>query len=52
MDHIEAAAPVLLKALHGMVDAYWRGSEDSDDDDAPAAVKDALAAIAMAEGGA
>lgn len=50
MDRIEAAAPALLKALHGMVDAYWRGSEDSDDDDAPTAVKHALAAIAAAEG--
>ena len=36
-------------ALKGMVDAYWRGSEDSDDDDAPAAVKAALAILAEAE---
>lgn len=42
------AAPDLLAALHGMVAAYWRGSEDSDDDDAPEMVKAALAAIAKA----
>lgn len=40
--------PDLLGALKGMVDAYWRGSEDSDDDHAPAMVKAALAAIAKA----
>ena len=48
--HLIAAAPDLLSACKGMIDAYWRGSEDSDDDDAPSMVKDALAAIAKAEG--
>jgi hypothetical protein len=43
-----AAAPELLAALQGMVEAYWRGSEDSEDGDAPTAVMDALAAIKKA----
>lgn len=45
-----AAAPELLAACKAMINAYWRGSEDSDDEDAPTMVKDALAAIAKAEG--
>jgi len=41
--------PGLLAALKGMIAACWTGFEDSDDEDAPPAVKDALAAIAAAE---
>lgn len=44
-----AASFEMLAALRGMIEAYWRGSEDSDDADAPSAVKAALAAIAKAE---
>ncbi len=40
-----AAAPALLEALQAMIDAYWRGSEDSSDANAPSMVKTALAAI-------
>lgn len=38
----------LLAALQGMINAYWRGSEDSDDKHAPTMVKAALAAISSA----
>lgn len=44
------AAPDLLAACKAMIDAYWRGSEDSDDEHAPSMVKEALAAISKAEG--
>ena len=40
----------LLDALEGMVEAYWRGSEDSDDANAPKCVRKAFAAIARATG--
>lgn len=43
-----SATPGALAALQGMVDAYWRGSVDSDDDHAPPAVKAALAVLAQA----
>lgn len=46
-----AAAPDLLAACQGMIDAYWRGSEDSTDAKAPTMVKAALAAIKKAETG-
>lgn len=45
---IKAQRDELLSALRGMIDAYWRGSEDSDDEHAPSMVKAALAAIAKA----
>jgi hypothetical protein len=48
--YLIAAAPDLLAACRGMVDAYWRGSEDSADEDAPDCVKAALAAMAKARG--
>ena len=40
-----AASPALYAALEAMVETYWRGSEDSDDADAPECVKLALAAL-------
>lgn len=45
-----AAAPDLEKSLEGMIDAYWIGSEDSDDEHAPTMVKDAFAALKKARG--
>ena len=48
--HLIAAAPDLAQALQGMVDAYWRGSEDSDDEHAPSMVKAAQAALSKARG--
>ncbi len=49
LNNIQLAGPQLLSALKGMIEAYWRGSEDSSDEEAPQAVKAALAAIAQAE---
>ena len=45
----EAVALALLKALEGMVEAYWRGSEDSSDEEAPSCVTAALTAIEQAK---
>lgn len=33
--------------LNGMLDAYWRGSEDSSDEEAPSMVKDALNLVSI-----
>ncbi len=44
-EHREPGAGELREALQAMVEAYWRGSEDSDDEHAPHAVKLALAAL-------
>ena len=49
MDALTPLETELLTALEGMLDAYWRGSEDSSDDEAPTMVKAALAAVAKAK---
>jgi len=47
--HKRAAGEQLYDALAGMIDAYWIGSENSDDVHAPECVRAALAAIAAAQ---
>lgn len=46
------AARDLLAALAEMIDAYWTGSEDSEEEDAPKCILLAKAAIAKATGAA
>jgi hypothetical protein len=48
--HIGAAALDLRDALQEMIDTYWRGSEDSDDEHAPSMVRKALRALAKSRG--
>jgi hypothetical protein len=38
--------PDIAESLNGMIEAYWRGSEDSSDAEAPECVKAALNALA------
>ena len=45
-----ASHKALVEALDGMIQAYWRGSEDSSDAQAPECVKKALAALKFAGG--
>jgi hypothetical protein len=40
-----ARIEALERELQGMIDAYWRGFEDSEDEDAPQCVKAALASL-------
>ena len=43
-----ASHEALVEATDAMVDAYWRGSEDSEDEFAPGCVKKALSALETA----